>query len=255
MAQRTVPFANGVPVAPLGLANRPLGKGPFNFPLARPGHPRRRAGPGACEPYSIAFLPDGAMLFAERSGHLRLMRNGKLDPQGDHRRSGRLLAPRRRARSRRGPRLHDRGPAPEVRRRTRWILYAGYAQAGERHRAAHQGGARYPERPGPDRGQGHLGLGRLRPAGLGADRVRQGWDALHRRRRRRTPRRPSTHRRQGAAPEGRRQRSPPTTPSSARPATCPRSTPWAPQRRWGWRPTRSAARSGCPRTAPTAATS
>jgi len=35
---------------------------------------------GLFHPWSIAFLPDGAMLVAERNGRLRIIRNGALDP-------------------------------------------------------------------------------------------------------------------------------------------------------------------------------
>jgi len=34
VGQRTVPFSNGIPVAPTGLANKPLGAGPFSLPTA-----------------------------------------------------------------------------------------------------------------------------------------------------------------------------------------------------------------------------
>src|SRR4029450_5682985 len=36
---------------------------------------------GLVHPWSIAFLPDGNMLVAERAGRLRIIRNGVLDPQ------------------------------------------------------------------------------------------------------------------------------------------------------------------------------
>jgi glucose/arabinose dehydrogenase len=36
---------------------------------------------GFTSPYALAFLPDGSMLITERTGHLRIVRNGKLDPQ------------------------------------------------------------------------------------------------------------------------------------------------------------------------------
>ena len=36
---------------------------------------------GFTYPYALAFLPDGGMLITERAGRIRLVRNGKLDPQ------------------------------------------------------------------------------------------------------------------------------------------------------------------------------
>src|SRR5688572_869685 len=36
---------------------------------------------GLAHPWSLAFLPDGAMLVTERAGRLRVIRNGVLDPQ------------------------------------------------------------------------------------------------------------------------------------------------------------------------------
>ena len=37
--------------------------------------------PGLTYPYALAFLPDGGILITERSGRLRIVRDGKLDPQ------------------------------------------------------------------------------------------------------------------------------------------------------------------------------
>jgi glucose/arabinose dehydrogenase len=80
--QQTVPFSNGIPVAPTGLANKPLGAGPWEFDTGE-GHRIRVVvvTKGLSYPYSMTWLPDGTMLVTERMGKLRILRNGKLDPQ------------------------------------------------------------------------------------------------------------------------------------------------------------------------------
>ena len=81
-AQQTVPFKNGIPVAPIGLADQPLGKGPFLYHTAEQQGVRvvvvARDLPW---PYSLAFLPSGELLFTERTGQLRIMRKDVLDPK------------------------------------------------------------------------------------------------------------------------------------------------------------------------------
>jgi aldose sugar dehydrogenase len=57
-----------------------LPKGNINFDSAEEG--RLRAAivtKGLQQPWSLAFLPDGAMLVTERAGRLRIIRNGILD--------------------------------------------------------------------------------------------------------------------------------------------------------------------------------
>lgn len=79
---QNVPFANGIPVAPEGLANHPLPKLPMEFETGEGQRIRVVAVTNELEyPFSAAFLPDGAMLVTERTGHLRTIRNGKLDPK------------------------------------------------------------------------------------------------------------------------------------------------------------------------------
>lgn len=83
MAQRVVPFrSDGVtPLAPEGVANQPLPKGPFNYPTAEGQDIRVVVVTKELSfPYSMAFLPDGTMLVTERGGKLRAIRDGKLDP-------------------------------------------------------------------------------------------------------------------------------------------------------------------------------
>jgi glucose/arabinose dehydrogenase len=82
LVQQQVPFRNNIPVAPTGLANRPLPKLPMEFDTAEGQRIRVVAvARGLTYPWSMAFLPDGSMLVAERTGKLRIIRNGVLDPQ------------------------------------------------------------------------------------------------------------------------------------------------------------------------------
>jgi aldose sugar dehydrogenase len=80
-AQQKVPFANGVPVAPTGLADQVLPDGPFDMRTGEGQDIRVTVLARDIEyPYSLAFLPNGDLLFTERTGRLRIMRKGALDP-------------------------------------------------------------------------------------------------------------------------------------------------------------------------------
>jgi glucose/arabinose dehydrogenase len=82
MAQQKAPFTNGVPVAPTGLSDQPLGKGPFVYRTAEQQDVRVTVLARDLDyPFSLAFLPTGELLFTERSGKLRIIRNGVLDPR------------------------------------------------------------------------------------------------------------------------------------------------------------------------------
>ena len=80
--QQTVPFTNGIPLAPLGLSGRKLPDKPPEFDTAEGQNIRVVVVTRALEyPWALAFLPDGTMLVTERAGRLRVIRNGVLDPQ------------------------------------------------------------------------------------------------------------------------------------------------------------------------------
>jgi glucose/arabinose dehydrogenase len=80
--QRPVPFANGYPVAPTGLADQPLRDGPFDYHTAEKQDVRVSIVTRGLEyPYSLAFLPNGDLLVTERAGRLRIVRKGVLDPK------------------------------------------------------------------------------------------------------------------------------------------------------------------------------
>jgi len=80
--QQKVPMApGGFPVAPQGLANRPLPPLPMEFDTAEGMRIRVSAWiTGLQNPWTVAFLPDGTALVTERTGRLRVIRDGKLDP-------------------------------------------------------------------------------------------------------------------------------------------------------------------------------
>ena len=81
-AQQKVPFSGTIPLAPLGLAARPLPDKPVELDTAEGQNIRVVVVTRALEyPWSLAFLPDGSMLVTERAGRLRIIRNGVLDPQ------------------------------------------------------------------------------------------------------------------------------------------------------------------------------
>jgi len=80
--QQNVPFQNGIPLAPDGLAHRPLPKLPMEFDTGEGQRIRVVAvARGLESPFSAAFLPDGSMLVTTRTGQLRIIRKGVLDPK------------------------------------------------------------------------------------------------------------------------------------------------------------------------------
>jgi glucose/arabinose dehydrogenase len=80
-AQAAVDFVAPPPAK--GFAAPPLPEGPLYYPTGE-GHEIKVVvvARGLSFPYSIAFLPDGAMLVSEKNaGRLRVVRNGVLDPR------------------------------------------------------------------------------------------------------------------------------------------------------------------------------
>lgn len=80
----TLPAAQ--PGIPPGISwpSPPLGDGPFLIESVLPEHRELRVvviARGLEQPWSIAFLPDGAMLVTERPGRLRIVRDGVLAPE------------------------------------------------------------------------------------------------------------------------------------------------------------------------------
>jgi glucose/arabinose dehydrogenase len=79
--QRAPAAAGGTPRPPTGIVVPPLGAGPFVYQTAEENirvvvHTR-----GLVRPWSLVWLPGGEMLVTERTGQLRIVRNGVLDPQ------------------------------------------------------------------------------------------------------------------------------------------------------------------------------
>jgi aldose sugar dehydrogenase len=81
LAQQDVPFNFGIPVAPMGLADQPLGDGPFVFKTGEDMDIRVVVITKAIEfPWSLAFLPNGDMLVTTRGGQIRRIHDDVLDP-------------------------------------------------------------------------------------------------------------------------------------------------------------------------------
>lgn len=82
MAQQNVPFANGIPVAPKGLAGKKLPARPVIYETGE-GETIRVVvqNRGLEHPYGAVWIPNGPMLVIERAGRLRAIRNGVLDPK------------------------------------------------------------------------------------------------------------------------------------------------------------------------------
>jgi glucose/arabinose dehydrogenase len=81
-AQQRVPFNNNIPVAPSGIQVPPLPAAPVTYRTAE-GQDIRVVvyARGLRRPWSQAFLPDGGMLVTERTGQVRLIRGGVLQPE------------------------------------------------------------------------------------------------------------------------------------------------------------------------------
>jgi glucose/arabinose dehydrogenase len=87
LAQQPAPAGAGrgpgrAPTAPPGIAwpSPPLPDGPIVLDTGIQHQIRLTVTKGLAHPFSMAFLPDGAILVTERPGRLRIVRNGVLDP-------------------------------------------------------------------------------------------------------------------------------------------------------------------------------
>src|SRR5579863_2807726 len=84
-AQQSAPAQGGVrrtPTAPPPIVwpSPPLADGPIVLDTGIQHQIRLIVTKGLNQPWSMAFLPDGGILIAERPGRLRIVRNGVLDP-------------------------------------------------------------------------------------------------------------------------------------------------------------------------------
>ena len=77
-AQNTVRVRNAPP--PILWPSPPLADGPIVLDTGIQHEIRLTVTKGLDQPWSMAFLPDGAILITERPGRLRIVRNGVLDP-------------------------------------------------------------------------------------------------------------------------------------------------------------------------------
>ena len=72
IGQQQVPFQGNIPLAPQGLAGKPLPDKPLEFDTGEGQRIRVVVMTrGLVTPWSMAFIPDGSILVTERSGQLR----------------------------------------------------------------------------------------------------------------------------------------------------------------------------------------
>lgn len=77
-SQQNVPFANGVPVAPTGLANQPLADGPWQYKTGEDMDITVELVARMEYAMAMTFLPDDSMLVVTRRGILNQLKNGVL---------------------------------------------------------------------------------------------------------------------------------------------------------------------------------
>jgi len=78
-AQRAVPLGEGPggsPAAPTGLEGQPLPAGPFNYPTAEKQDVRVTVLTRLPWPFGMAFLPNGDLLIAQRTGEMKRIAKG-----------------------------------------------------------------------------------------------------------------------------------------------------------------------------------
>jgi glucose/arabinose dehydrogenase len=77
VGQHAVPMANGIPVAPTGVADNPLPKGPFRYRTAEGMDIRVEVvARDIAYPMALTFLPNRDMLIVTRKGELHLLKPG-----------------------------------------------------------------------------------------------------------------------------------------------------------------------------------
>ncbi len=79
--QQKVPFDGGIPLAPTGLQGKKLGPGPFFYDTAEGQRIKVTVQNRLAYPFSATWLPDGTMLVTTRTGALRAIRKGVMDPK------------------------------------------------------------------------------------------------------------------------------------------------------------------------------
>jgi glucose/arabinose dehydrogenase len=85
---KDVPFRGGIPVAPSGLADKPLGDGPFDYATGEGQNIRVAVLTKALSyPFTLTFLPDGALMITQRERQVARHAQRQARPEPGRRRS------------------------------------------------------------------------------------------------------------------------------------------------------------------------